>query len=108
MSKKAMTMHDLKEILPMLGARETFLDVRTPEEFAEGHIAGAKNIPHEEVLSHLSELKQFEKVYVFCRSGKRAKIAFDSLSQSGLNNLVCITDGGMMNWIDSGYPLEKN
>ena len=45
----SLTMHDLRKL--KLGSRDVLLDVRTPEEFAEGHIEGARNIPHEEVAA---------------------------------------------------------
>ncbi len=101
------TMQDLHERLGALGKGALVLDVRTHEEFAEGHVPGARNIPHEEVASHSSELKKHEKVYVLCRSGKRAGVACGALKKAGLTNLVCITTTGMMHWLEAGYPVEK-
>lgn len=46
--------------------RGTIVDVRTPEEFRGGHVAGAVNIPLSEVLSHVEELKALTKPVVLC------------------------------------------
>lgn len=100
------TMEEVKDALPTLGAKDLLLDVRTPEEYAEGHIAGSRNIDHEEVAHFAGELKNYDRVIVYCRSGKRSQIAFHSLAQMGLKNLVCVSGGGMMTWIERGYPVR--
>lgn len=101
------TMSELKDRLDQLGKDELVLDVRTPEEFADGHVPGSRNVTHEEVNSIAEELKNFKRVYIHCRSGKRAQMAYAALNQQGLENLVCIADGGMMDWAEAGYPIEK-
>ena len=100
-------MSDLHEHLHALESDELILDVRTPEEYAEGHIPRSKNIPHEEVVNHIEELKNFKAIYIHCRSGKRAQFAAGELQKAGLNNLVCISSSGMMDWTAAGYPTEK-
>lgn len=105
--KKIISMNDLHQHLPLLGSDELILDVRTPEEYAEGHIPHSKNIPHEEVEKHASELKKFKAVYIHCRSGKRAQFAAQVLQRVGLTNLVCIGSSGMMDWTAAGFAVEK-
>lgn len=100
-------MKDLKDKYNALNPGELILDVRTPEEFAEGHLPGAKNINHEGVDQYAPELKNYSKVYVHCRSGKRAQMAVDALEARGLNNLVLIKDSGMMDWVELGLPTLK-
>lgn len=68
---------------------------------------GAKNINHEGIEKHASELSSYERIYVHCRSGKRAQIAVDALTKTGLNNLVLVKDSGMADWIEQSYPVEK-
>ena len=102
---KQISMDDLNGKLNSIGKDELILDVRTPEEFAEGHIAGARNIDHESVLDHLEELKRFKTVYVHCRSGGRAGRAVQALQNAGLTNLVCIGSSGMLHWVAAGYPV---
>lgn len=61
----------------------TLLDVRTPTEYARGHIAGAVNIPLDELREHLDGLDSEKPVYVNCQSGLRSYIACRILSQHG-------------------------
>lgn len=107
MSNMLLTLKEFFDKHQRLSKEEVILDVRRPEEFAEGHISGAKNISHEQVLGHVDELKKYKAVYIHCKRGGRAKNAFDALSQAGLTNLVCIHDAGMDSWIENGYPVTK-
>jgi len=97
---------ELHNRLDSLNDKQLILDVRSPEEFREGHIKGAKNTPHEEVGAIAEDLKKYETVYVHCKMGGRAKVASEALSSSGLNNIVCVGDGGMHRWNEMGWPLE--
>ncbi len=83
------------------------LDVRTPAEFAQGHVPGAVNIPHTEVAEHLDELAPYrdKEVIVYCRSGHRAGIAADILKKNGFTNLAHL-EGDMMGWMGKGLPME--
>lgn len=79
----------------------TFVDVRSPEEYHEVHIAGAINIPVEEILNG-AELPDREKETVlYCRSGTRSKNAMVQLIRRGYTNLY---DLGMLNFWDG--PVE--
>jgi rhodanese-related sulfurtransferase len=100
-------MKTLHEKLGKLNKTEVILDVRGRDEYAEGHVPGAINIPHDEVSQHATQLKSYEKIYIHCRSGKRAQIAFADLEKQGLKNLVCISTGGMLDWIEAGYEIKK-
>ena len=98
---------DLYNRIQSLGPDDLILDVRTPEEFQAGHILGAKNTPHEEVLSIADHLKQYKTVYIHCKMGGRAKMAAKALQGTGLDNLVCVGDGGMERWSAMGWAMEK-
>jgi len=75
--------------------RLTIVDVRTPEEFRGGHVAGAVNIPLSEVLSHVEELKALTKpVVLCCASGNRSGQAHRFLQQHGLE---CYNGGSWLN-----------
>ncbi|NJM79100.1 MAG: rhodanese-like domain-containing protein [Flavobacterium sp.] len=70
------------------------LDVRTPEEFKEGHIKGAKNIALHSLNGKLAEIKKWNKpVIACCRSGMRSAQATSILKQNGIE---CINGGGWM------------
>ncbi len=77
------------------------LDVRTPEEFEDGHLPGAINIPHDEVPERIDEIDARVKsrdapVVVYCRSGRRASQAQQSLQQQGFSQVVNL--GGLSDW----------
>ncbi len=66
-------------------ARDVVIDVRTPQEFAAGHIAGAINIDHAVIGQEISAAKvaKGDTVILYCRSGHRAGIAQDTLKKMG-------------------------
>ena len=82
------------------------LDVRTKEEYAQGHIAGAINMSHETVEDNLAALSQYKnsKVVVYCRSGRRAGLAEDVLTSNGFTNVIHLT-GDMNGWLDAKLPV---
>jgi phage shock protein E len=90
------------------GQAPVVLDVRTPEEYAAGHIPGALNIPHTELASRLGELSagKSEEIVVHCASGKRAGIAERVLLDAGYTRVRDL-DGHMSGWREAGYPLER-
>ena len=74
------------------------LDVRTPEEYREGHIPGAINIPNETIgTEDIPELPDKEQlILVYCRSGNRSKQASEKLVKLGYTNIVEF--GGINDW----------
>jgi rhodanese-related sulfurtransferase len=66
------------------------LDVRRPDEFAEGHIPGAINVPNEEIgTTEIAELpNKSQLILVYCRSGRRSKEASEKLVKLGYTNIV--------------------
>jgi rhodanese-related sulfurtransferase len=75
----------------------TLLDVRTPAEFASGHLRGAVNIPVDQVQARVDELG--DRVVVYCRSGARAGRAAQALRGAGREVLQL---GTMAAWGDPG------
>ena len=70
------------------------VDVRTPEEFSIDHYPGAVNIPLEEILQRLNELKNMPKpLVVYCKSGGRSGVAVSLLKQNGIPD--AINGGGL-------------
>ena len=90
-----------------LSSEDLVLDVRSVAEFNDGHIEGAQNTLHEEVAKEAEDLKKYKTVYVHCKMGGRAKIAAQALQGAGLDNIICVSDGGMQRWEDMGWPLVK-
>ncbi|MDX8389372.1 MAG: rhodanese-like domain-containing protein [Mariprofundaceae bacterium] len=81
------------------------LDVRTVEEYAEGHIAGATLIPVQELDKRLAEIPHGKRVYVYCHSGVRSARASKLLAERGFKNIENMK-GGIVAWKDAGYPVE--
>lgn len=107
MSDTHISLLDFYDTHLKLGAGEVILDVRNPDEYQAGHIEGALNIPVTELAQRASELRDFKKIYIHCKRGGRAKTAFETLNQMGMNNLVCVHDAGMDLWIEKGFPVKQ-
>jgi rhodanese-related sulfurtransferase len=83
-----------------------FLDVRTPEEFASGHVPGAVNIPVKQLPSRLAELDKSDRLVVYCERGPRAMAAVETLLGQGYTDVSHMT-GDMSGWRSAGLPIEK-
>jgi len=78
------------------------VDVRTPAEFAEGHVKGSTNIPLDQVPNQLAQFKGKDQIIVFCRSGNRSGQAKMILERNGFKN---VTNGGT--WQDVNEVLNN-
>lgn len=68
----------------LVNAGALLLDVRTPQEFAQGHLDGAVNIPFDELAARLTEIGAKDRqVVVYCHSGRRSALARQTLSDAG-------------------------
>lgn len=83
-----------------------FLDVRTPREYADGHIPDAVNIPVQSLSEHLKDIPQGKKLYVYCESGVRASKASKLLVTSGFKQVYNFK-ASMRGWRNASYPIEK-
>ena len=74
------------------------LDARTQEEYDEGHIPGAIVISHEEIAEKAEEVltDKDQLILVYCRSGRRSKIAAEALVELGYTNIKEF--GGIIDW----------
>ena len=74
------------------------LDVRTQEEYDEGHIPGAIVISHEEIAEKAEEVltDKDQLILVYCRSGRRSKLAAEALVELGYTNIKEF--GGIIDW----------
>ena len=85
------------------------LDVRTPEEFATGHIPTARLIPiNDERFDERvkTELDPGKPVLANCRSGRRSAMAEERLGKLGFSNVRHL-DGGILEWDKAGQPIVK-
>jgi phage shock protein E len=82
------------------------LDVRTTEEFAEGRVPGARNVPVRELEARLAEVPKDRPVVVYCHSGSRAALASRLLRERGYTDVREMT-GSMMAWEAAKLPVER-
>ena len=82
------------------------LDVRTPEEFAEGHLEGAVLIDFyaADFAEQLAALDPDVPYLVYCRSGNRSGQAMGVMEELGFTSAADI-DGGIVAWVDAGLPV---
>ena len=80
------------------GTGYVIVDARTSEEFSEGHIKNAINLDYEEVTQKAESLlpDKNQLILIYCRSGRRSKIAAESLCQLGYTNVKEF--GGIIDW----------
>lgn len=84
------------------------LDVRTPGEYKEEHLAGARQLDFLNTSVFDAGIKQLDKshtYYVYCRSGKRSHNACIKMKKQGLK--VFDMEGGILNWKKLGMPTTK-
>lgn len=103
--KLALRGHELKdsEALGKWEGKEYILDVRTAEEYKEGHVPGANLIPLNQLGRRFGEIPRDRNVYIMCRSGTRSAEATVWLLKKGFDNVYNIS-GGMLKWQG---PVEK-
>ena len=82
------------------------LDVRTPEEYAAGHLPGAVNIPHGELAARIAELAGARErdIVVYCRTGVRSAAALEVLGKAGFERLYHLK-GDYTRWSEEKRPV---
>ena len=97
------TAEEAKKIMDS-GEEHIVLDTREQDEFDEGHIPGAILIPYTEIENKAEEMltDKDKLILVYCRSGRRSKIAAESLAKLGYTNVKEF--GGIIDW---NYGVEK-
>lgn len=81
------------------------IDVREPDEYDEGHIAGAASLPQAEVATQLEALPHDQDLLVVCAGGVRSQRVGQYLMASGFDKVVGLS-GGMAAWSRAGLPIQ--
>jgi rhodanese-related sulfurtransferase len=104
MSEAGISEIDVDELAKRQGDGSFVLDVRQPDEYAEGHVPGAVLIPLGELATRQDEIPADRPVLVICASGVRSARATEALQAAGYDasNVV----GGMHAWLDAEFPVE--
>ena len=94
-----------KEVAELLaGDRADLIDVREPDEYEAGRIAGARHIPMAQLPAEVADLDRDRPIVFYCRVGSRSGMATEAFRGAGFDahNMA----GGLLEWEASGLPLE--
>lgn len=108
-SQENLTVKELKAVDFSTNDNKIVLDVRTAQEYAEGRIAGSKNLDVLKTDLFTTSIEKLDKdktYYVICRSGSRSQKAAQQMKKAGFDNVYNIT-GGMQAWQEATFPVEK-
>jgi rhodanese-related sulfurtransferase len=97
-----------QELLELASDSIVIIDVRTPEEYQQGHVPNAINVPLSEIVDNPAILASSKEksIVLYCRSGYRAGKAANALQKDGYENLRHL-EGDMLGWLKKGLAVEK-
>jgi len=98
------TPQELKVLVETKAGAFTLVDVRDPQEFAEGHIPGAINIPSDKFAAGSAVLDKEKLIVVYCKSGGRSYTAFRKLQKLDYSK---IAQAIISDWEGAGLPVAK-
>lgn len=107
---KEVTVISVEEVYEAMNNENSLqlIDVRTLEEFNEGHLIHARNIcvTDDDFEEKASKLNKDDPVYLYCRSGKRSERAAEILREMGFTEIYDM-EGGFLKWEENHHPVEK-
>ncbi|MBF0172306.1 MAG: rhodanese-like domain-containing protein [Magnetococcales bacterium] len=104
----SMSVHELSQRLAA-SPSPLLIDVRTPAEYAGGHVREARSYPLGSLGSKVEEVKKAARdkdVVVICRTGNRSLMGSVTLKRHGMQKVYNVP-GGMMHWEGQGYPVKR-
>jgi len=104
MSVREVSVDDLAALLRTGDA--TVIDVREADEYARGHVPGARNVPLAEIPAALEDLRGLAALHVVCATGGRSLYACEWLHDRGVTQAVNVA-GGTKLWSLLGHPVES-
>lgn len=99
-----LTAGDVEAVKEAVANGAAILDVRTADEYAEGHIEGAIHIPLRELTATMDQIPSDVQVIVHCKSGFRAALSMPVLGVLGFDNAKAFT-GSYLAWVEAGEPV---
>jgi rhodanese-related sulfurtransferase len=85
--------------------RLQLIDVRSPDEYNEGHIPGAMNLPMDQAEARLADMGAHDPVVLICQTGRRAQMTCDLLKPH--RDDLLLLEGGTKAWKDAGLPTVQ-
>ena len=104
-AEKSISARDAKALLDS-NKNVYLLDVRTPEEYSQGRLAGSVLIPIGEFERRIGEVPENRTIVVYCAAGPRSKSAASLLAQRGYKDVYNMTDG-IVGWYRNGFPIQR-
>jgi len=97
-----------QDLIRLMNQGALVLDIRKPEEFAAGHVNGAKHLSSEQILTAGDTFKRFKEkpVIVYCESGSLAAAAVRQLNTQGFTKAFSLR-GGFAGWRTENLPVAK-
>jgi rhodanese-related sulfurtransferase len=97
-----------QDLIRLMNQGALVLDIRKPEEFAAGHVNGAKHLPSDQILTAGENFKRFKDkpVVVYCESGSLASSAVRQLQEQGFTKAYTLR-GGFAGWRAENLPVAK-
>lgn len=85
----------------------TVVDVRRPDEYAEGHVKGALHIPVDDILARFAELPETGRLLFICAQGIRSGLACEMAAAMGIeSDRLLNIEAGTGDWIAAGHPTS--
>jgi len=104
------TVDQARELVQRRAGQTDFiiLDVRSPEEFAEGHLAGAvnMNVLAPDFSAQLATLDRGKTYLVYCRTGNRSTKAVQAMERLGFRSVYHMVEG-ILGWQKKGFPVSR-
>ena len=97
-----------QDLIRLMNQGALVLDIRKPDEFAAGHVNGAKHLPSDQILTAGENFKRFKDkpVVVYCDSGSLAASAVRQLHEQGFTKAITLR-GGFAGWRAENLPVAK-
>jgi len=97
-----------QDLIRLMNQGALVLDIRKPEEFAAGHVNGAKQLPSDQILTAGESFKRFKEkpVVVYCQSGSLVAAAVRQLNLQGFTKAFSLR-GGFAGWRAENLPVTK-
>ena len=106
---KHISVHSFKEVVEAEQNNPSvdFINVCTPAEYNEKHIAGVRSVPLDDIQNRASEFADKTTIYVHCRSGARSQKAVEKLKKLGLKADLVNVEGGLSSWDAAGFATNS-
>ena len=106
---KHISINSFKEVIESESTNPSvaFINVCTPAEYKEKHIAGVTNIPLRDLAGHVTQLQNKSTIYIHCRSGNRSQQAVETLQKLGITAELVNVEGGILAWQEAGFKTKS-